>query len=167
MKKTGRLRWGLLALGLVHCGGDGSRPTSLPAARRAVSPVTEPPVTEPPDPCDALSLEIGFLGADQTAGTARGALALAAPDPATALDFVRPYAILVPDGGANLDPPGLRPTVGVFVSDLRFEREGDGFRQAMTVEWIGALEVRATAPGCDPVSVSCDDRRCAAAAPGS
>lgn len=108
------------------------------------------------EPCTGVSLEVAFLGSDTAAGIARGDLTLDAADAETALDFVRPYTIQVPDGGANLDIPGLRPTVGVFVSNLGFLSLGEGFRQTMTLEWISKLEVRAGGPDCEPVSVSCD-----------
>ncbi|MDE2659501.1 MAG: hypothetical protein OXI45_04760 [Acidobacteriota bacterium] len=87
-------------------------------------------------------------------------MTLEAEDPEVGLELVSPYTIQVPDGGANLDIPGLRPTVGVFVSNLEFSTVGEGFRQAMTIEWISELEVRAGGPGCEPVSVSCDLRGC-------
>ena len=68
----------------------------------------------------------------------------------------------MPDGGANLDVPSLRPTIGVFVSDLAFSPLGDGFRQTMTVEWLANLEVTAGTAGCEPVAVSCDLAGCSA-----
>jgi hypothetical protein len=89
-------------------------------------------------------------------------LTLDAEDPDVGLEFVSPYTIQIPDGGANLDPPGLRPTVGVFLSDLEFLPVGGGFRQTMTVEWLSNLEVQLRTPGCEPVSVSCDLAGCVA-----
>ena len=71
-----------------------------------------------------------------------------------------PDTILIPDGGANLDIPGLSPTVGVFVSDLRFAREDGWFEQTAMLEWLAELEIRATASGCAPVDVSCDSFGC-------
>ena len=76
------------------------------------------------------------------------------------LNFVQPYTILIPDGGANLDIPGLSPTVGVFVSDLRFAREDGWFEQTAMLEWVAELEIMATASGCAPVDVSCDSFGC-------
>ncbi len=92
---------------------------------------------------------------------ARGELTLDTEDPDVGLEFVSPYTIEVPAGGANLDVPGLRPTIGAFVSDLAFAPLGDGFRQTMTIEWISELEVRAGGPDCEPVGVSCDLAGCA------
>ena len=139
-------------LGPGGCGGESS-PTS-PA------PVRTPRPEEVPPDCAGLGLEVAHSGRNEAAGTSLGVLTLTAPDPGTALDFVRPYTIVVPDGGANLDIPGLSPTVGIFVSDLRFESLGDGFRQTMRLEWFDELALRATAPDCDPVVLSCDDTRC-------
>ena len=107
-----------------------------------------------------MSLQVAFLGQGDAAEIARGELTLVAAGPDVGLRFAKPYTIEVPDGGANLDVPGLRPTVGVFVSDLAFAAEGDGFRQTMTLEWISELEVRAGTAGCEPVSVSCDLSGC-------
>ena len=52
------------------------------------------------------------------------------------------------------------PTVGVFVSDLRFEPEDGWFQQTATLEWVADLEIRAAAAGCDQVVVSCDSVGC-------
>ena len=76
------------------------------------------------------------------------------------LHFQAPYTIQVPDGGANLDLEGLRPTLGVFVSDLAFAVLGDGYRQTMTLEWLSELELYALEPNCDPLTVSCDASGC-------
>ncbi len=110
----------------------------------------------PPQDCSDL-LNVEFLDRNDAAGTARGRLSLAAWDGYGAtLDFVRPYTILIPDGGENLDVPGLFPTTGTFVSDLRFAQEDGRFRQTAVLEWVADLEIRATAAGCDSVVVSCD-----------
>ncbi len=140
-------------LGPGGCGGESSPTSPDPASR------TLPPAEVPPD-CAGLALEVALSGRNEAAGTSLGVLTLTAPDPDTALDFVRPYTIVVPDGGANLDLPGLSPTVGIFVSDLRFESLGDGFRQTMRLEWFDELALRATAPDCDPVVLASDDTRC-------
>ena len=118
-----------------------------------------PPEPQPPGCSDLLELE--FVGRNEAAGAAMGELTLRALDESGAtLDFVRPYAILVPEGGANLDVPGLSPTVGVFVSELRFEPEDGWFQQTATLEWVSDLEVRATAAGCDPAVALCDSAGC-------
>lgn len=152
----------LLAAGTLWLPGcsDSSTPATPPPAP---APPPAPPAPAPPAPeerCGGVFLEVAFLGSDTAAGIASGNLTLDVGDPETALDFVRPYTIQVPDGGANLDVPGLRPTIGVFVSDLAFMPLGAGFRQTMTIEWISELEVRARAPDCEPVSVSCDLAGC-------
>ena len=114
-----------------------------------------------PPQCNDL-LDVEFLGRNDAAQTSLGKLTFQALDQSGAvLDFVQPYTILVPDGGANLDIPGLFPTVGVFVSDLRFTREDGWFEQTAMLEWLAELEIRATAAGCEPVEVSCDSFGCA------
>lgn len=150
----------LIAAGLVALAGCTG--TSTPATPPpAPAPPPAPPPPAPPEPCAGVSLEVAFEGAGEGPGIARGALTLETTDPGVGLDFVRPYTIEVPAGGANLDIPGLRPTIGVFVSDLEFSTVGEGFRQTMTLEWISELEVRAGGPDCEPVSVSCDLGGCA------
>ena len=150
---------GLLAL--TGCSG-GSTPATLPPA--PAPPPPAPPTPPPPEPlpaCSGVALEVAFLDQGEAAEIARGELTLRADDPEVGLHFVKPYTIEVPEGGANLDVPGLRPTIGVFVSDLGFAPLGDGFRQTMTIEWLSSLEVRAGTVGCEPVTVSCDLEGCA------
>ena len=144
----------------LGCGG-GSTPTSAPPTVSPPSPAPpSPPPAEPLPPCAGVSFEVAFGGSDG-AGIGRGALTLDAEARDTALTFVSPYTIEVPEGGANLDVPGLRPTIGAFVSDLVFTPFGDGFRQTMTLEWLSELRVEAGLPGCVPVGVTCDLARCA------
>ena len=163
---TGRRRWThgarrlrlTLAAGLAvlapACDDASTTPTPAP-----VPALPAPPDTQPPGCGDLLELE--FLGRNEAAGTARGTLTLRGLDEWDAtLDFVQPYTIMVPEGGANLDIPGLSPTLGVFVSGLRFNRRDGWFEQAATLEWVTELEIRATAVGCDPAVVSCDSRGC-------
>ena len=130
-----------------------------PTAPAPVPTQPSPLEPQPPDCSDLLELE--FVGRNEAAGTAMGELTLRALDESGAtLDFIRPYTIMIPDGGANLDIPGLSPTVGVFVSDLRFD-PGDGwFQQTATLEWVADLEIRVTASGCDPAVVLCDSFGC-------
>ncbi|MDE2972344.1 MAG: hypothetical protein OXU35_08545, partial [Acidobacteriota bacterium] len=106
----------LLAAGTLWLPGCSDSSTPATPATPPAPPAPAPPA--PVEPCGGVSLEVAFLGSDAAAGIASGNLTLDADDPETALDFVRPYTIQVPDGGANLDVPGLRPTIGVFVSDL-------------------------------------------------
>lgn len=153
----------LIAIGtlwLPGCTGS-STPAAPPPAPAPPSAPPAPAPPEPVEPCTGVSLEVTFLGSDTAAGIASGDLTLDAGDPETALDFARPYTIQVPDGGANLDIPNLRPTIGVFVSNLKFSTVGEGFRQNMTIEWISELEVRAGGPDCAPVTVTCDLGGCA------
>lgn len=149
------------ALALAGCNGSSTpaTPAPAPAPSSPDPPAPDPPappVAEPLAPCTGVWLRVGFLGRDEASGIGRGELRLTTEDPDVGLDFAAPYTIQIPAGGANLDVPGLRPTVGVFVSDLAFAPIWDGFRQTMTIEWIGELEVRAGRPDCEPVSVSCD-----------
>ena len=136
---------------------------NTPVASSPAPGPAPPPSPPPPPPVDCSELAgVEFLGRNDAAGTARGALTLQALDESGAtLDFVRPYTILIPDGGENLDVPGLLPTTGTFVSDLRFVQEEGWFQQTAMLEWVADLEIRATAAGCDPVVVSCDSFGCA------
>lgn len=142
---------GLAAAGfwfLFGCGG-GSAP---PVARSLPAP--------PPPICTSVTLEIDFLGRGASPEISRGRLTLESTRLDASLHFQAPYEVLVPDGGANLDVPGLRPTLGVFVSDLAFDVLGSGYRQTMTLEWLSELELQALEPNCPPLTVSCDASGC-------
>ena len=155
-----RLHTALITTGLVLLAGcTGSSTPGTPAA--PAPPPTAPP-TPAPDPCAGVSLQVAFLGQGDAAGIARGELTFDTANPDAGLEFASPYTIQVPGGGANLDIPGLRPTVGVFVSNLGFSPLGDGFRQTMTVEWLSKLEARARITGCEPITVTCDLQGCTA-----
>ncbi|MCY3745990.1 MAG: hypothetical protein OXH05_07130 [Acidobacteria bacterium] len=150
------IRTALIPAGLmVLAGCTGSSP-GTPAPAPAPPPGPPPPPAEPVAVCGVSSLRVDVLGQGGATGIVRAELTLEAEDPGVGLEFASPYTVQVPDGGANLDIPGLRPTIGVFVSDLAFMPLGAGFRQTMTIEWISELEIRAGGPGCEPVSVSCD-----------
>ena len=136
---------------LPGCGAGGSGP-AVPGP---------PPVASPaPDPCESMRLEVELLLRETDQHVAKGEMTLVAVDAETALDIMSPYTIVIPDGGANLDVPGLSPTVGVFVSAFEFERLGEGFRQSMSVEWTGTLQIRAEGPRCPPLEVRCEAGRC-------
>ena len=153
----------LIAAGIIVLAGCTGSSTPATTPRAPAPPAPVPPTPTPPDPlppCTGVSLDVAFVGLGDAAGIGRGELTLDAEDPETGLDFASPYTIQVPDGGANLDIPGLRPTIGVFVSNLGFSPLGDGFRQTMTLEWLSNLEVRAGTAGCGPVTVTCDLRGC-------
>lgn len=150
------IRTALIPAGLMALAGcTGSSPGS-----GALTPAPLPAPPEPTAVCGVSALRLDFLGPGGAAGIVRAELTLEAEDPGVGLEFASPYTIQVPDGGANLDIPGLRPTIGVFVSDLAFMPLGNGFRQTMTLEWISELVVRAGGPDCEPVSVSCDLAGC-------
>ena len=156
-----RLVWNAGLLGTLAVGGV-FLVSACEDAPTVPAPMPAPPAPSEPQPpgCGDL-LEVEFAGRNQAAGTAMGELTLRALDEwGATLDFVRPYAILIPDGGANLDVPGLSPTVGVFVSDMRFELQDGWFQQTATLEWVAGLEIRATAAGCDAAVVSCDSSGC-------
>ncbi len=131
----------------------------------ANAPTPPPAPLAPPPRCEGVRLEARFRGAVGNTGLLRGTLHLESAGPDTALDLIKPYATVVPRGGDNLDIPNLEPTVGVFVSKLRFSRKGDGFTQNMDVEWTGALEVLAEAPDCAALAVRCDASGCGPADP--
>ncbi len=151
------IRTALIPAGLMVLAGCTGNSPGTPAP-----PPARPPAAEPVAVCGVSSLRVDVLGPGGAAGIVHAELTLEAEDPKVGLEFASPYTIQVPDGGANLDVPGLRPTIGVFVSDLAFTPLGAGFRQTMTIEWISELEVRAGGPDCEPVSVSCDLAGCSA-----
>ena len=133
---------------LLGCGGGSAPP---------VPPILPSP---PPPPCTSVSLEMDFLGRGASPEISRGKLTLESTRLDASLHFLAPYEVLEPDGGANLDIPGLRPTLGVFVSDLAFAVLGDGYRQTMTLEWLSELEFYAAEPNCEPLTIFCDASGC-------
>lgn len=147
---------GLAAASLLSCGAGGANVPS--------SPAPAPPSTTPPEPppraCDDVQLVAEVF---DSAGRpfSVGEVTLRSPDPETAIDILGPYTVVVPDGGENLDRPGLRPTVGLFVSGLGFERlpEG-GLHQTFRVNWQGSLSLRAETPGCPSTTVTCTAAGC-------
>lgn len=143
-------------LSLAACTGSSTPATPVAAP----TPAPPAPSPEPLDPCTGVSLDVRFLGQGEAAGIGRGELTLDAKDPEVGLDIAAPYTIQVPEGGANLDIPNLRPTIGVFLSNLGFSSLDDGFQQTMTVEWLSNLEIRAGTEGCEPVTVSCNLAGC-------
>ena len=59
------------------------------------------------------------------------------------------------------DAYNLFPVMFAFGLDL--EESGDGFEQTLSLAWFDELRLRATAPGCPPIDLHCDDRgRCRA-----
>ena len=144
-------------LSLAACTGS-STPATAVGAPTPAPPA--PPSPEPLDPCTDVSLDVRFLGQGEAAGIGRGELTLHAKVPEVGLDIAAPYTIQVPEGGANLDISNLRPTIGVFLSNLGFSSLDDGFQQTMTVEWLSNLEIRAGTEGCEPVTVSCNLAGC-------
>ena len=130
------------------CGG-GSAPPVAPSL-----PAPPPPV------CTSVTVEMDFLGRGASPEISRGRLTLESTRLDTSVHFQAPYTIEVPDGGANLDIPGLRPTLSVFVSDLDFAVLGSGYRQTMTLEWLSELEFHALEPNCPPLTFSCDASGC-------
>ena len=156
--RSSSLAWGRNILGAATVVGLVFL-TGCDAPSRMIIP--EPPPPEPPPPCSGFSLQVAFLGQGETAEIGRGELTLDADHADASLFLFSPYTTQVPDGGANLDIPGLRPTVGVFLSNLAFAPAGEGFRQTMSIEWLSELEIEAREPGCDPLRVSCDLRGCA------
>ena len=150
----------LIPAGLLTLGGCTWSSPGTGALAPSPSPAPPSPPPEPAAVCGVSSLRLDFLGPGGAAGIVRAELTLEAEDPGVGLVFVSPYTIQVPDGGANLDIPNLRPTIGVFVSNLDFSPLADGFRQTMTVEWLEKLAVTAGTAGCEPVSVSCDLAGC-------
>ena len=133
--------------------------------------------TRPPPPaCESLELTAraatgegdGGERARLTFGAAAatyssGAITLRTDHPETSLSLLSRYRMPYED----LDPESdrarvtYRPYPTAFAFGLRFRETGVGFEQTMTLGWFDDLHLRAEAPGCDPVQLSCDrDGRC-------
>ncbi len=145
-----------LLLPVTGC-DDGGAPAPI-----APAPTPPPPTTPAPEPepstCGGILVAEVFDSGGRPFSVAEVVLQ-AHPD--TELEIVSPYTVVVPDGGDNLDVPGLRPTVGAFFSGFGFRRfPGGGIHQTFRVQWTGTLELRAEAPDCPPFSVTCTSAQC-------
>ena len=85
-------------------------------------------------------------------------VALRAGHPETSLTllsrYTLPYEDLDPDSERARVQYGLYPTT--FAFDLGFREAGSGFEQTMVLGVFDALRLRAEAPGCEAVELSCD-----------
>lgn len=132
--------------------------------------VVEPPAPAPP--CGTLELTAGGAAGSGDGGTrARltfgsvgddfrsGTITLAADHPQTSLSLLSryqmPYADLDPESDRARVRFHLYPTSFAFGLNLR--ETPDGFEQTMSLGWFDEVRLRAEAPGCDPVELSCSD----------
>lgn len=119
--------------------------------------------------CGALSLTAGAVrsgdgGAvgvnwfgDQGAEYRSADLTLHSPDNSAELRLLSGYQQL-PYGDFG-DAYNLVPVM--FAFDLDLEETIGGFEQTLSLAWFDELALRATVPGCTPVTLRCDDRgRC-------
>jgi len=147
--------------------------------RRLLVAVTE--ASPPPAPCERLEvtgtvtsgvkdggdrarLTFGSLADDFRSGT----ITLRADHPETSLSLVSEYRMPYED----LDPESdrarvtYRPYPTTFLFGLGFRETGVGFEQTMSLGWFDEFHLRAEAPGCDPVNLSCDETgRCSPGSP--
>ena len=131
--------------------------------------LADPGPTEPAD-CSRLTLrpaggvrrgDGGALGeswfGDLGGGFRSAELQLRAPGPDAELRLVEAYQQL-PYGGLG-DAYNLVPVM--FAHGLDLEATAGGFEQTLSLAWFDELTLRATVPGCAPVTLRCDDRgRC-------
>lgn len=131
--------------------------------------LADPGPTEPAD-CSRLALrpaggvrrgDGGALGenwfGDLGGGFRSAELQLRAPGPDAELRLVEAYQQL-PYGGLG-DAYNLVPVM--FAHGLDLEATAGGFEQTLSLAWFDELTLRATVPGCAPVTLRCDDRgRC-------
>ena len=126
----------------------------------------------PPPPCETLELR-ARAGARRRDGGTRarltfgpladdfhsGTIILRADHPETSLSLLSqyqmPYADLDPESDRARVRYHLYPTTFAFGLGLR--ETGGGFEQTMTLGWFDELQLRAEAPGCDPVDLHCDE----------
>ena len=132
-----------------------------------------------PPPCETLELR-ARVGARRRDGGTRarltfgplandfrsGTITLRTDHPETSLSLLSQYRMPYED----LDPESDRARVRyhvyptTFAIGLGFRETGGGFEQTMTLGWFDELQLRAEAPGCDPVDLHCDESgRCTSA----
>ena len=132
-------------------------------------------VAEPapaPAPCETLELRARVAAAQRDGGTrARltfgaladdfrsGTITLRTDHPETSLSLLSQYRMPYED----LDPESDRARVlyhlypTTFAFGLGFRETSGGFEQTLTLGWFEKFHLRAEAPGCDAVDLSCDD----------
>ncbi len=151
--------------GLPELSGLSFRVESEPVRFRLV----DRGLTEPPD-CSRLTLgpragvragDGGALGenwfGDLGSGFRSADLVLRSPGTNAELRLVDAYQQL-PYGGLG-EAYNLVPVM--FAHGLDLEATADGFEQTLSLAWFDELTLRATVPGCVPVTLRCDDRgRC-------
>ena len=141
-------------------------------------------VVEPmaqPAPCERLELTgrvaagagDGGIRAGLTFGATAddfrsGEVTLRSDHPETSLTLLSRYRMPY----ADLDPESdrarvtYRPYPTTFLFGLGFREAGVGFEQTMSLGWFDQFHLRAEAPGCDPVNLSCDETgRCSPGSP--
>ena len=132
--------------------------------------VVEP--TAPTAPCERLELTgrvaPGIKDGGTRAGLTFGPLAddfrsgtitLVTDHPETSLSLLSqyrmPYADLDPESDRARVQFHLYPTS--FAFGLKLRETPGGFEQTMSLGWFDELQLRAEAPGCDPVDLYCDE----------
>ena len=130
----------------------------------------------PPPSCETLELRAGVAAGRRDGGTrARltfgafaddfrsGTITLRTDHPDTSLSLLSrykmPYEDLDPESDRARVQYHLYPTT--FAFGLEFRETAGGFEQTMSLGWFDELHLRAEAPGCDAVDLSCDEEgRC-------
>lgn len=141
-------------------------------------------VVEPmarPAPCERLELTgrvvagagEGGIRAGLTFGATAddfrsGEVTLRSDHPETSLTLLSryrmPYADLDPESDRARVRYHLYPTT--FAFGFGFRETRGGFQQTMSLGWFDEFHLRAEAPGCDPVNLSCDETgRCSPGSP--
>ena len=113
---------------------------------------------------DRAQLTFGSLAAEFHSST----ITLRADHPETSLTLLSQYRMPYEDLDPESDRARVRfnPYPTAFALGLGFRESGAGFEQTMSLGWFDELHLRAEAPGCDPVNLSCDETgRCSPESP--
>ncbi len=110
------------------------------------------------------SLTFGRLADDFRAGT----ITLRTDHPDASLSLLSAYRMPYEDLDLESDRARVRfnPYPTTFAFELGFRETTAGIEQTLTLGWFDGLHLRAEAPGCYPVQLSCeDDGRCTPSSP--
>ena len=131
---------------------------------------------EPPTPCDALVLAPEAAGGSGPAGRffsrlfpdaqefRSGRITLRSPRFGVGMRLLAPYRFR---GGELMDTPWdpsaqrKQDVTGhpfLFMAGAELIPDGEGFEQTFDLGWFDALELLASAPGCEPRRLRCDTR---------
>jgi len=125
-----------------------------------------------PPPCEQLALTVRVAPEPLSGGSRaplvfgevatdyrRAEVTLRSDHPEASLELLSGYRMPYEDLDPESDAARVRyhPYPTTFALDLGFRELSDGFEQTLALGAFAGLQLRAEAPGCDPVEIRCDE----------